>query len=109
MPDNNLDNQFRETVASVLRDWVRNLPPAERDRPIIGGAVGGTARSLSDIAREVEQRTSYGNKLVERWAKLAMEHVSRSMISAWTSEGPSGTPPREATEPERPATVERAT
>jgi hypothetical protein len=73
-----IDEQMvRETIERKLSQWVDSLP--DPNKPIIGSA-GGDYLSPMDILNEVRNHTPEGNRFVERWHQMALEHIMNSVL-----------------------------
>jgi hypothetical protein len=65
---------LRNGIVETLSRWVRTIP--DPDRPLIGYAGRGVA-SLTprQIVEHVQEGTPFGNALVQRWMRSALENV----------------------------------
>ena len=74
------ERTVRETIERKLTQWVASLPnPRE---PIIDSAGTGEALSALDILNEVRNGTEEGNRFVDRWHQMALEHIMNSSLDS---------------------------
>ena len=60
----------RNHVLQQLKPWAAENP----EQPVYGGA-GGKVVTRQDILEAVEQGTEGGQRMLQRWHRLAMEHI----------------------------------
>jgi hypothetical protein len=70
MADHDIDD-LRVALVSRLEEWCETMPDPNRAFVGIAGAEGGL--SARDIVRQVREGTPFGEKLIRRWIKLAVE------------------------------------
>ena len=75
----------RQTIERKLSQWVALFP--DPYKPIIGSAGGEESLSPMDILNEVRDRTPEGNRFVERWYQLALEHIIDSDLKVDDEDG----------------------
>jgi len=83
MPIN--EERIRVNIINKLHDWLQTIP--DPDSPIIGAAgVEHEALTPRDIVREVEQNTEEGERFVQRWVELAVNHIMDSDLDTGSDE-----------------------
>lgn len=66
-------DEIHDLIVRQLSQWVENLPSP--DTPLVGISGSKGVLTPRQIVKEVKDRTTFGQKLVERWCKMAVSHV----------------------------------
>lgn len=67
------EEQLRVAILRKLHQWIDAMP--DPDRPFIGFAGSGVTLSPKQIVEQVEMGTPRGERFVQNWMRLAVEHV----------------------------------